>query len=42
LSNSHDPTLEIDDDIKQVKEKFGFNPEEKYVVPQEVSFVTCK
>ncbi|KAK4509259.1 uncharacterized protein ATC70_007609 [Mucor velutinosus] len=25
-----------DDDIKQVKQKFGFNPEEKYVVPQEV------
>ncbi|CAO3656757.1 unnamed protein product [Mucor hiemalis] len=25
-----------DDDIKQVKEKFGFNPEEKYFVPQEV------
>ncbi|RCH90724.1 Transketolase [Rhizopus stolonifer] len=25
-----------DDDIKQVKEKFGFNPEEKYAVPQEV------
>ncbi|KAI8375705.1 transketolase [Choanephora cucurbitarum] len=25
-----------DDDIKQVKEKFGFNPEEKYTVPQEV------
>ncbi|KAI8075818.1 transketolase [Gilbertella persicaria] len=25
-----------DDDIKQVKEKFGFSPEEKYVVPQEV------
>ncbi|KAI9276507.1 transketolase [Sporodiniella umbellata] len=25
-----------DDDIKQVKSKFGFNPEEKYTVPQEV------
>ncbi|KAI9255917.1 transketolase [Helicostylum pulchrum] len=25
-----------DDDIKQVKEKFGFNPEQKYFVPQEV------
>jgi transketolase len=25
------------DDIKQVKEKFGFNPEETFVVPQEVS-----
>ncbi|KAI9498357.1 transketolase [Zychaea mexicana] len=24
------------DDIKQVKEKFGFNPDEKYVVPKEV------
>lgn len=24
------------DDIKQVKEKFGFNPEENFVVPQEV------
>ncbi|KAI8343855.1 transketolase, partial [Chlamydoabsidia padenii] len=24
------------DDIKQVKEKFGFNPEESYVVPKEV------
>ncbi|KAI8139692.1 transketolase [Fennellomyces sp. T-0311] len=24
------------DDIKQVKEKFGFNPEETYVVPKEV------
>jgi transketolase len=24
------------DDIKQVKEKFGFNPEETFVVPQEV------
>lgn len=26
----------LDADIKQVKEKFGFNGEEKYVVPQEV------
>jgi transketolase len=25
------------DDIKQVKEKFGFSPEESYVVPKEVS-----
>src|SRR5579859_7195492 len=24
------------DDIKNVKAKFGFNPEEKFVVPQEV------
>lgn len=26
----------LDADIKQVKEKFGFNADEKYVVPQEV------
>lgn len=26
----------IADDIKQVKEKFGFNPDEQYVVPNEV------
>lgn len=26
----------VDADIKQVKEKFGFNGDEKYSVPQEV------
>ncbi|KAI8340232.1 transketolase [Chlamydoabsidia padenii] len=25
-----------EDDIRQIKEKFGFNPDEKYVVPQQV------
>ena len=32
--------LFIDDDIKQLKKKFGFSPDEKYVVPQSVSAVT--
>ena len=27
----------IADDIRQLKQKFGFNPDEKYVVPPEVS-----
>jgi hypothetical protein len=27
----------LGDDIKQVKEKFGFNPDESYVVAKEVS-----
>ncbi|KAF7721395.1 Transketolase [Apophysomyces ossiformis] len=31
----HGSPLSVDD-IKQVKEKFGFNPEEKYVVPTDV------
>ncbi|WFD42104.1 transketolase [Malassezia psittaci] len=26
-----------DDDIRQVKEKFGFNPDEKFVIPQDVA-----
>lgn len=34
--------IKIDDDIKQVKEKFGFNPEQKYFVPQEVRLHTFK
>lgn len=32
-----DPISIAADDIRQVKEKFGFNPDEKYVVPPEVS-----
>lgn len=27
----------LEEDIKQVKKKLGFNTDEKYVVPQEVS-----
>ncbi|ORZ03901.1 transketolase [Syncephalastrum racemosum] len=34
-SKAHGSPL-ADDDVRQLKEKFGFNPDEKYHVPQEV------